>query len=286
MVTDSGGNVKARYDYLPFGDEIGALGGRSLAMGYGGSDMTRQKFTQKERDGDSNLDYFLARYYSSKQGRFTSTDPADGEANEPAAWNRYTYALNSPLKYTDPDGEKWAVQWGDGQAEFRWYTGDSIPSDWVGTWEEYTGAFFVGANAVIHLGGRGPDDFHIIEKSAFVGVGGGDDNYWRKIQNADPAKLTHEEKEIILAAYAYYPDRAESLRKMAIVSEMGAYLIAGLVKPGPLGRSPKNKVPPKPGGMTNRQFNEELMKWGRTSAEARARMGTLTRAEREKEGLH
>ena len=66
---------------------------------------------------------------------------------------------------------------------------------------------------------------------------------------------------------------------------MGAYLIAGLVKPGPSGGSPKNNPPPTPGGMTKRQFNKEIMKCGRTSAEARARMGTITRAELEQGGV-
>jgi hypothetical protein len=58
--------VKARYDYLPYGEEIpSTAGGRSNVGGYGGGDSTRQKFTQKERDSESGLDYFLARYYSS-----------------------------------------------------------------------------------------------------------------------------------------------------------------------------------------------------------------------------
>jgi hypothetical protein len=62
--------VKARYDYLPFGEEIPSnIGSRGGVTGYGGADSTKQKFTQKERDGESGLDYFLARYYSSAQGK-------------------------------------------------------------------------------------------------------------------------------------------------------------------------------------------------------------------------
>jgi RHS repeat-associated protein len=76
LVTDSSGNVKARYDYLPFGEELNAgVGGRTTAMGYDAADSTRQRFTSKERDTESGLDYFGARYYGSVQGRFTSTDP-------------------------------------------------------------------------------------------------------------------------------------------------------------------------------------------------------------------
>lgn len=117
----------ARYDYLPFGEEIpSTVGGRSSVAGYGGSDNTRQKFTQKERDSESGLDYFLARYYSSAQGRFTSPDesanvglmaagtnikivPKIGplpyaDIENPQSMNKYQYTLSNPLKFVDPDG--------------------------------------------------------------------------------------------------------------------------------------------------------------------------------------
>lgn len=51
----------------------------------------RQKFTQKERDIESGLDYFGARYYSSAQGRFTSVDPGGFSPRNlvsPQDWNR------------------------------------------------------------------------------------------------------------------------------------------------------------------------------------------------------
>lgn len=67
------------------------------------------KFTGKERDAETGLDYFLARYLSSPQGRFTSTDPASGWPSDPQSWNMYAYARNNPLLYTDPDGETYRV---------------------------------------------------------------------------------------------------------------------------------------------------------------------------------
>jgi RHS repeat-associated protein len=101
--------VQARYDYLPFGEEIdSSIGSRSLVTGYGASNGTRQKFTQKERDNESGLDYFLARYYSSAQGRFTGVDPVDFtmyRVVNPQAWNKYSYVANQPLKFTDPSGK-------------------------------------------------------------------------------------------------------------------------------------------------------------------------------------
>lgn len=60
----------------------------------------------KERDAETGLDYFGARYFSGAQGRFTTPDPlgASGKASNPQTWNRYAYALNNPLKFVDPDG--------------------------------------------------------------------------------------------------------------------------------------------------------------------------------------
>ena len=83
MMTDgSTGAIKSLHDYLPFGEEIGAgVGGRSSTYYMDSSvttaDGTAQKFTGKERDNESGLDFFEARYYSGAQGRFTS--PADAE---------------------------------------------------------------------------------------------------------------------------------------------------------------------------------------------------------------
>ena len=64
------------------------------------------EFTSKERDAETGLDYFGARYFSSAQGRFTSVDPlmASAHASNPQSWNRYAYALNNPLRFTDPNG--------------------------------------------------------------------------------------------------------------------------------------------------------------------------------------
>ena len=68
------------------------------------------RFTGKERDAETGLDYFGARYMSSAQGRFTSPDlPANYLVSLPQSWNKYSYALNNPLAIVDPDGQfpKW-----------------------------------------------------------------------------------------------------------------------------------------------------------------------------------
>ena len=64
------------------------------------------KFTGKERDAESGLDYFGARYYGSMMGRFMSPDPLlnSGHPDDPQSWNRYSYVRNNPLSRIDPTG--------------------------------------------------------------------------------------------------------------------------------------------------------------------------------------
>lgn len=109
MIFDKTGALATtkRHDYLPFGEEIFAgTGGRTTTQGYSVGDDVRQKFTSKERDNETGLDYFLARYYSSTQGRFTSPDKpfADQFQTNPQSWNTYSYVRNSPCNNIDAKG--------------------------------------------------------------------------------------------------------------------------------------------------------------------------------------
>jgi hypothetical protein len=61
VVSNTGGGVVSRHDYMPFGEELGTgIGGRTTAMGFSVADGQRQKFTSKERDNETGLDYFGA----------------------------------------------------------------------------------------------------------------------------------------------------------------------------------------------------------------------------------
>lgn len=96
VMTTVAGAVLDSMDYMPFGEQI-----------LGGTDTTH-KFTGKERDAESNLDNFGARYNSSAMGRFMTPDPAGVLAvalKNPQTWNSYAYTMNNPLRYTDPTGK-------------------------------------------------------------------------------------------------------------------------------------------------------------------------------------
>ena len=70
-----------------------------------------QRFTGKERDVETGLDYFGARYLSSAQGRWTSPDWSAApepvpyaSLGEPQTLNLYAYVKNNPTSNRDLDG--------------------------------------------------------------------------------------------------------------------------------------------------------------------------------------
>jgi RHS repeat-associated protein len=82
---------------LPFGDGLTCTAG----------DPSPMHFTGKERDSESGLDSFGARYNSSAYGRFMSPDAKIAGLKHllnPQKLNRYAYTLNNPLRYVDLDG--------------------------------------------------------------------------------------------------------------------------------------------------------------------------------------
>ena len=106
LVTDENGNTVSRHDFLPFGEEL-TTSNRTTALGYGVMDNVMQRYTGKERDSESGLDYFGARYYGSSMGRFMSPDPVFISAQrlmDPQSLNLYSYVRNNPLGLTDDTG--------------------------------------------------------------------------------------------------------------------------------------------------------------------------------------
>ena len=127
LITDENGNEYQRLEYTPYGevwvDKYSQIQESTALLPY--------KFTGKERDEETGLYYYGARYLDAKYSRWLSTDPALGDyipqapvsdeakkhnQNLPGMgglfntvnFNLYHYAGNNPVKYTDPDGrETW-----------------------------------------------------------------------------------------------------------------------------------------------------------------------------------
>ncbi len=103
MVVSAAGAIEEDSDYSSFGTEYVNTG----------AGVNRYKFTSKERDSETGLDYFGARYYGNALGRFLTPDWAAkaaavpyAEFADPQSLNLYTYVRNVPTSRFDADGHQ------------------------------------------------------------------------------------------------------------------------------------------------------------------------------------
>jgi RHS repeat-associated protein len=116
VITDSAGNIKEDEDYFPYGGEVKFVD----------NDPNHYKFTGKERDMETGLDYFGARYYGNALGRFMTPDWSPSPAAipyadliDPQTLNQYSYVRNVPTSRADPDGHC-DIAIGGGKTEHHW----------------------------------------------------------------------------------------------------------------------------------------------------------------------
>ena len=98
VVVQAGANASCyEGDFEPYGREHVVTG--TCSQHY--------KFTGKERDTETQNDYFPARFLENNLGRWLSPDPGGVNAvhlEDPQTWNMYAYVRNNPITLTDPTG--------------------------------------------------------------------------------------------------------------------------------------------------------------------------------------
>jgi RHS repeat-associated protein len=99
MTVDGSCNVVAYDDFYPFGQQ---MEGRSSAS----SADARYKYTEKERDSETGYDYFGARYYDARIGRWLSVDPL---AEKYPFLTPFDYVANNPIRFVDSHGD--SINW-------------------------------------------------------------------------------------------------------------------------------------------------------------------------------
>ncbi len=106
VVTDQGGNVVYSVVHDPYGGIQQTSPGNSYDP--------QLKFSGKERDVESDLDYFGARYCDHTLYRFLSVDPvisARAAWYDPQGSNLYGYCRGNPIRFLDPDGKQTIEIW-------------------------------------------------------------------------------------------------------------------------------------------------------------------------------
>jgi RHS repeat-associated protein len=94
LLTDSTGAISDRYDYDAFGNIISQTASAPNVFLYSG----------EQNDPNLGFYYLRARYLDPSSGRFWTSDPFEGEANDPQSLTKYTYGRANPVNNVDPSG--------------------------------------------------------------------------------------------------------------------------------------------------------------------------------------
>lgn len=97
LETNDIGKLISYEEYHPFGTTAYRNGDSNENLS-----LKRYRFSGKERDEESDLYYFGARFYAPWLGRWTSTDTAGMTAGS----NMFRYCANNPVVYHDPTGQQ------------------------------------------------------------------------------------------------------------------------------------------------------------------------------------
>jgi RHS repeat-associated protein len=102
VVTDAAGSAIDHLKYAPFGERVQR---RNLSLpGAPPVSPVRLGFTGHLHDDETDLIHAGQRLYSPRLMRFLAPDPLVSDRFDSQAFNRYSYALNNPLTFIDPDG--------------------------------------------------------------------------------------------------------------------------------------------------------------------------------------
>jgi RHS repeat-associated protein len=194
--SSSSGALLGTIKYAPFGQT------RSIT----GSIATDKLFTGQILD-DTGLYYYNARYYDPTIGRFISADTVIPNPANPQCFNRYSYCLNNPLRYTDPSGH--LVYDEDGNLidtsdpywieEHRFADPTFKPSPTMCAWNDFVYSGGAATAALAHLLERDPHRIQIEIGDAGDGrlAGTGKQFEWNSKENAwnfIPQKITISDK--------------------------------------------------------------------------------------------
>ncbi|NRB81649.1 MAG: RHS repeat-associated core domain-containing protein [Saccharospirillaceae bacterium] len=104
MITDGYGNVVEQRSFDPWGKMRSVIWEDDSVTNIAQQLITNRGFIGHEHIEEVGLIHMNGRVYDQELGRFLSADPVIQARLVTNSFNRYSYVMNNPLKYTDPTG--------------------------------------------------------------------------------------------------------------------------------------------------------------------------------------
>ncbi|MBX7046516.1 MAG: hypothetical protein K1X86_11845 [Ignavibacteria bacterium] len=189
-VTNSSNEVISAYDYDAWGYKL-----REWKSG----DDAKYHFTGKERDSETGYDYFGARYYDSRIGRWGGVEPLYDKYIESSP---YCYAVNNSLSMKDVNGKDATVSL-DPQTKTAHFT---------------VTVFYISEN------GYGHDDRRVSSNSIYDSDVKTYENYFAEAQNDWNAAAKNGEAKYYRNGVEYTPDFTFEFKPVSNKEELLAYI--------------------------------------------------------------
>ncbi len=159
-LVDTGGAVRERYAYAPYGDVTVLDAGGTPRAGNASGYYWQYLFQGGRQDATTGWYGFRHRDYIAAEGRWAEKDPWGFRAGDP---NFYRFVDNNPTNGTDPSGLAWVYPWDPNANWGDWRLGEAV-GDTISNIQVSTS---VGGTGEVYLG--------IVHIQVTVGVAGGID---------------------------------------------------------------------------------------------------------------
>ncbi len=139
-VTKADGNILQQFIYDPWGKQYTVYTNTDVMQNFT-SEATSKGYTGHEMVNDFDVIHMGGRTYNPVIGRFMQADPNIQEAGNLQNYNRYSYVLNNPMRYTDPTGYFFKALFGVARKYWKiaaaiavTYMTAGAATGWVSTW--------------------------------------------------------------------------------------------------------------------------------------------------------
>jgi RHS repeat-associated protein len=169
VLTDRSGNRVQHHEYSAFGRDRFTESSTAFSLS--------RRYTSQILDEETGLYFYGARYYDPELARFIQPDTMIPDFGNPQSFNRYSYTLNNPLKFIDPEGHA-PVDWANAMqpginSYFGSYLGDTAHTSTLGLFSVYMAEGTVGGFNDLLRFGTGIEQGGIDGWSADLQRGGG-----------------------------------------------------------------------------------------------------------------